>query len=251
MKSLLTAIQFLTKIPVPVQLEEDDFTPLKMASTMSLFPLVGIFLGLLLILMDLLTSRLSPLLQNMLLLSLYTLLTGGLHLDGYMDTLDGLLPAVAPERRQEIMKDSNIGAFGAIGLVILLLLKLTLFFELPSEIRQVSILFMPLLSRFSMTAAAYLFKNRRREGLGYLFSQAFDGRRFFVSTLITFSIILFLEPVGLLLLPLMVMTTLCLGRWITGLIQGLTGDSYGFINEVNEVMVLLFISLGWSLFHGS
>lgn len=235
------ALQFLTKIPVNLNLVEEDFSPLNMASTMTLFPLVGFLLGLLLVAFDFIIMQLSPLLKNVLLLSFYTLLTGGLHLDGFMDTLDGLLPALPPERRQDIMKDSTIGSFAAIGLILLFLLKLALFMEVPLGLRPKTLLLMPVFSRFSMTVAAFLFKSRRKEGLGYLFSQAFKGKNFIGSSLITIAIILMVDPLAFFLLFPLLLTTFLLGRWVIHRIDGLTGDSYGFILELNELFFLLFL----------
>lgn len=249
-KRFLTAVQFLTKIPVSMTLEEEDFAPQRMASTMVLFPLVGLLLGSLLIFFDLLVKDLGPLLRNTLLLSFYILLTGGLHLDGLLDSLDGLLPAVEEKRRQEIMKDSNIGAFGAIGLVLSLILNIALLIELPEEVRLYALLSVPVLTRWSMTIAASLFTSRRQEGLAYLFSHSFTRKKSLVSTLLTLSILLIVHPFTLLLLVSLFISTYLLGRWIERRISGLTGDSYGFIHEINQIIALLLIIIGWGLLYG-
>lgn len=245
MKRLLAAVQFLTKIPINV-LQEEDFTPARMAGIFTLFPLVGLLLGVCLLGFDYLTGVVNPFLKNILLLSFYTLLTGGLHLDGYMDTLDGLLPAVSKEKRQEIMKESQIGAFAAIGLFILLFLKLGLFMELTGHSRHLALLLMPVLSRWSLIGAAFVFSSARADGLGYQFSQGIRGKNLFLSTLIALPITLLLGRRGLLLLLLVFTATLLWGRWITARIPGLTGDSYGFINEMNELLLLSLLLLNQS-----
>lgn len=244
-RRFLVALQFLTKIPVNIHLTEEDLSPSNMANTLILFPLVGLMLGLFLVGFDYLIRGLqfNPLLQNSLLFSFYILLTGGLHLDGYMDTVDGLLPAVSPIERQKIMKDSHIGAFAALLLVLLLLVKVGLFMELTGTIRYPALFLLPIFSRWSLVLAATFFKNPKQEGLGHLFSQGMDKKKLFQSTLLLLPLWVILSPQVFLLLPLLLLSTQILGWWITSRIQGLTGDCYGFIHELNEILILLFLIL--------
>ncbi len=120
MKRLLLALGFLTTIPV----NAPSPGPGDLGRAGMWFPLVGVGLGALLFGGQLvLTPFVSPLVAATLLVALWAGLTGGLHLDGLADCADGLLPAVVPERRLEIMRDPHVGAFGAIGLILFLLLK--------------------------------------------------------------------------------------------------------------------------------
>ncbi|HLY32275.1 MAG TPA: adenosylcobinamide-GDP ribazoletransferase, partial [Ktedonobacterales bacterium] len=85
------------------------------------FPLVGALLGAILVLVDwALTPLLSLGVRDALLLALAALMTGMLHLDGFVDCCDGLLGARSVERRLEIMRDSRVGAYGALGAALLL-----------------------------------------------------------------------------------------------------------------------------------
>src|SRR5574341_1897730 len=115
------AWRLLTIIPLPL-IPPDSNRPAGLAA--AYYPLVGLILGLLLAGADWGLSRFLPAgLESALLLALWAGLTGLLHLDGLMDSCDGLLPPRDPARRLEIMRDSRIGAFGAVGVVLLLLLK--------------------------------------------------------------------------------------------------------------------------------
>ena len=116
----LLAVSYLTIVPVPRRrhagLEE-------VGSAASWFPVVGAALGVVLAIVDAVTVRVFPaLLAALLTVTTWKLLTGGLHLDGLADCLDGLGGRNAEERRT-IMSDSRIGAFGAIGLILFLLLE--------------------------------------------------------------------------------------------------------------------------------
>src|SRR5207244_542235 len=99
------------------------------------FPVVGVVLGAALAAGDRGLSWLfPPILAALLTLTAWKLLTGGLHLDGLADCLDGLMGRDR-EHRLSIMRDSRIGVFGAVGLILILLLELTALAGLPAGLR--------------------------------------------------------------------------------------------------------------------
>ena len=117
MKHLRLALSFLTTLPVRAEASG----PAELGRAAAWFPFVGLVLGALLSIAHFLLSQtFAPLLAA----ALWAALTGGLHLDGLADCCDGLLASVAPERRLEIMRDPRTGAFGVIGLVLFLVLKI-------------------------------------------------------------------------------------------------------------------------------
>ncbi|MDO8672795.1 MAG: adenosylcobinamide-GDP ribazoletransferase, partial [Dehalococcoidia bacterium] len=109
--AFLTALTFLTAIPVPRWLDKSKTAPLSggadvFARSVPYFPLVGLILGLILVGLDfLLRLAFPPLVVSALLVVAMLLLTGGLHLEGFIDSCDGLLTAKSPEERLAIMKD--------------------------------------------------------------------------------------------------------------------------------------------------
>src|SRR5262247_3388269 len=133
------------------------------------FPVVGLILGLTLAGVDLVTARLFPgLLGSLLTVTAWKLLTGGLHLDGLADCLDAL-GGRDPEHRLAIMRDSRIGAFGALGLILVLLLEIAALTELPPSVRQASLLVVPVVARATPPLLARLFAPARSEGQGAAF----------------------------------------------------------------------------------
>ncbi|MBI5248615.1 MAG: adenosylcobinamide-GDP ribazoletransferase, partial [Desulfomonile tiedjei] len=88
------------------------------------FPLVGALIGALLVGLHLILSGHLPVfLVAVLTIGLWIFLTGGLHLDGWTDCWDALAASVNPDRRMQILKDSRMGTFGALGLILLLAVK--------------------------------------------------------------------------------------------------------------------------------
>jgi len=114
----LRAFSFLTILPIGRNLPPDEKG---LARSMAFFPLTGFIIGLLLALGFYLLSSLFPRpLALWLTIGLMAILTGGLHLDGFADTIDGLACRGTKERVMEVMRDSRGGAFGVLGLILLI-----------------------------------------------------------------------------------------------------------------------------------
>ncbi len=126
-KAFIFAIQFLTRIPIPVDMEPDERIA---RCSLILFPFVGWLIGGLLCslcALILLAGTFSPLTIAVILVTVETILTGAFHLDGLADTFDAFFStAQTPEKKLAIMKDSRIGVMGAVALVLALLLKIAL-----------------------------------------------------------------------------------------------------------------------------
>ncbi|MGL6293019.1 adenosylcobinamide-GDP ribazoletransferase [Eubacterium aggregans] len=118
MRKLLIAISFFTRIKINVaDVTEDEFY-----QSMIVMPIVGLLIGLWLYLVAWLTGFLHvPAIGGVILILAYLFISGGLHLDGVADTTDGLMSARDRAQVMEIMKDSRLGSFGAIALIILFL----------------------------------------------------------------------------------------------------------------------------------
>ena len=99
-----------------------------------------------------------------LLLCLTVWITGGLHLDGLADTVDGLGGGQDPEARRRIMKDSRVGAFGVLALILILLLKFAFLLAAADRGWRGQIILYPVLSRWGMVYLAYLSDYARPEG---------------------------------------------------------------------------------------
>jgi len=120
--SLRLAVRYLTILPLPGHRHAGVAG---LGAAAAWFPIVGLGIGAILVAVEWLTARFfPPLLGALLTVTAWKLVTGGLHLDGLADCLDGLGGGDA-EHRLAIMRDSSIGALGAIGLILFLLLEIT------------------------------------------------------------------------------------------------------------------------------
>lgn len=244
--SILLALKFLTILPVPVP---GDVPPKAMGRAAAYYPLVGALLGMLLVGSDLLLGLVfSPLLRSALVLALWVALTGALHLDGFLDCCDGLLAPCSPERRLEILRDTHAGSFAVVGAVLLLLVKFAALASLQGTWRLAVLAGAPVLGRWAMTYALVGYPYARQgPGLGGLVKQGAGGRELAVASafalLATLAAWARLGPawlwLGLAALPLTWAFTALVARWIMGRIPGLTGDTYGAINELVEAAALV------------
>src|SRR5205807_2813463 len=174
---LAAAVRFLSVLPLPdppqrIETETETTLPARVVLGSGYFSLVGLLLGLLL---SLLTLLLDPLLPHLVVAAVLVvalvLLTGGLHLDGLMDSCDGLFGGRTPERRLEIMRDSRVGSFGVLGGVCALLLKFAFFASFERHALLVALLVVLTTARWAMLLALSIFSPSRPGGLGVTYPQ--------------------------------------------------------------------------------
>jgi len=252
--SLLAAFQFLTLLPI-----KRNFSAEQIGRSTVYFPLVGLAIGLILVLANYVLGLIMPAaVVNVLLVILLVLLSGGLHLDGTADTMDGIAGHRTPEQRLNIMRDSRIGGFGAISLILVILVEYVAINSLAGNVKPFALALAPALSRWAMVNAISAYPYARPAGLGKAFKEAVNGRQFALATLIAvvLSIVLF-GWYGLAILAgcwiIINLTALYFKRQL----NGLTGDTYGAINEEATISVFLLIiifsqkvglTLMWGLF---
>jgi adenosylcobinamide-GDP ribazoletransferase len=237
--SFLIAWQLLTSIP----LGRRGLTVPHPGRSMVWFPLVGLIIGVVLAGLDLLLTLVLPgLPAAALLLVAWVAITGGLHLDGFIDCCDGLLVAKPPQARLEIMKDSRVGAFGVIGAVCLLLVKFSALATLAPEERLRWLLVVPTLSRWAMVWAAWRYPLARPDGFAAWFREGLGPPHVAVAGLLALAVALILGGlVGLAAFAAVWLFALLFAAWVQRRIPGLTGDVYGALNESAEVLGLLAV----------
>jgi len=241
--AFLTALQFLTRIPVPCR--EMSFE--EVARATGAFPLVGMLIGLMLVGgWWLLRWLFPPLLADALLLAFWIAITGGLHLDGFVDCCDGLLAARPPEARLEILRDTAVGAYGVVGVVAFLLIKFAALASLLMGVRWSALLLAPTLGRWAMVYAIACYPYARPSGMGRPFKEAVGRRELAWATLMALAVALLGHSwVGFLAFCVAWIFLVLFARWVMGRIPGLTGDVYGALCELVEVVVLLtFVAAG-------
>ena len=238
MKSFITALQFLTRIYICTQ---RDLTAEDFGRSTKFFPLVGVILGTIYMLAawGLIAVFGWANLVTTLLIILPVLLTGGLMLDGFMDTVDGVFSGRDRERVLEIMKDSRVGSFGVIALACLLLINWTALRDVKLMLIMTALFVMPIIGRMAMVMAIACFPYARKEGMGKIFADMADKKTLLLAIAVTLA---FVVPWGQAAVAALVVG-LCfawlVGRWLTSQLGGLTGDTYGAIETLTETVVLL------------
>lgn len=183
--------------------------------------------------------------------AMWVMLTGGLHLDGLMDTADGLLSGRPAPQALEIMRDSRVGGMGVLAAILLLIGKWTFVSTLATGGGGgiASLVLIPLWARWGGALAMQLFPYARTRGMasGY-FEAAQRSRWTTVAGASAMAVVGTAFPVifgrlspGLVASPFIVSATvtLFLGHRWTARFGGLTGDLYGAIIELNELLALL------------
>jgi adenosylcobinamide-GDP ribazoletransferase len=242
--SFLAALQLLTNIPLTIKRE---LSPARMGKATTWFPLVGLIIGCILAFTNLvLNIVLPPPVVNALLIVIWVMVTGAMHLDGFADTCDGLAGHKPVEERWRIMHDSRTGAFGVVGIALLLLVKYIALSTLPARSIIPALVVIPVISRWAMVYAIFAFPYARPEGLGKAYKDATRWPQFTIATVITIVIIAALILRGMAVAGLLVMFGVCIFTTLLALyfkhkFAGLTGDTYGAINETAEVMALLLV----------
>lgn len=244
-RSLLGAITFYTCLPIP------SAWSLEFRSIARWAPLVGLLIGGLLGLGDLGLHRLGmPVLTRSALVVVgWVALTGGLHLDGAMDTADGLAVQDG-QRRLEVMADSATGAFGAMAAIALLLLKISALNDLESS-RWLAVMVAAGWGRWGQVVAIACYPYLKPTGKGAFHKQ--EIRPFpdiVLGLLILFGLLglqLFLEPghwaaVGETAIGGCVIAILT-GAWFHQQLGGHTGDTYGAVVEWTEALLLCLLTM--------
>ena len=244
MRLFFVALQFLTRIQI---VRQDSWTAEDFGRSTRFFPLVGLVQGVIYLLVAYL---LLPVLGKSaifasLMLILTIAITGGLHYDGFMDTMDGLLSARSRERMLEIMKDSRVGSYGALAAICLILLQWSLLRDIDEAFIFMAVYTMPLIGRMGMVLVIASFPYARPEGMGKAFAEMADRSTLIVAGVTTISAIITLGQVAMAALVVGLSVAYLFGRYATAKLGGVTGDVYGAAELLTETSVLAtFLAAG-------
>ncbi len=238
---LRLAASFLTILPIGGTLRPSRR---RMARCMGYFPLVGLGIGLLLVLVNLALSTVLPRsVLDCLLLLLLIVISGGLHLDGLADLTDGLAGSRDKDKILLIMKDSRVGSMGVVAVVMVLLLKYLALYQIPLELKNAALLFMPLCGRWVQVILAVFCPYLRPEGgTGSSFVENTGEREFIMATCFTLlGALLLFGMQGVFLFFLVGLVGMLLIRYFLARLGGVTGDILGASSEIVEVATLVLI----------
>lgn len=240
MKTMLPAakiaIAFLTILParLPAELPPDG-----LKRSAGFFSLVGWLIGGFLAGCAWICVRagLPPMVNAVLLVILGAWLTRGLHLDGLADLLDGLGGGQTPERRLAIMKDSATGAFGVVGLVLLLVLKVACLSSLVAnggELFFFALFAAPVAARWAMATLACGTQYPREIGTGHAFVGKVGSRELALGALLLTPLIWWNWSAGLTVLGAAMLPAIWLRFRASKALGGVTGDVLGASCELGE-----------------
>ena len=234
------ALSFLTTLPA----RQVPYRPDGLGKAALFFPFIGFILGGALALLAWAgDERLPALVLAVILVALWAILTGGLHLDGFADCCDGLLAPAKAQRRITIMHDSRSGAFAVIGLVLILMLKVVLVAELlDQEDWLPGLLLVPVVARWLLLLAGRQ-PLAREEGLAAGFQAGLTTERMLLAIILP---LLLLAWSGLKAWLALVLALLATGLWLRlarKRIGGVSGDVLGAVVESAEVALLLGLLL--------
>lgn len=238
MNNFLLAIRFLTSIPLKA---EDKVEEAQLSQAIIYFPLVGLLLGVILAGLNLMFASFAfnPLLISVILVITLAVLTGALHLDGLADTFDSLCSSRDKETMLKIMRDPHIGTMGVLSLISVVLLKVAFISSWDTNAKNIVLIFMCVLSRYSLILPVYLFTYARKDGKAKGF---FGNLSFGKLLLLTLAVLLFASLIwgwkGLFVFTLVLVFTYFFNRYVNKRIGGVTGDTLGASLELNEVLIL-------------
>jgi adenosylcobinamide-GDP ribazoletransferase len=240
MVSMIAAFQFLTIFPTLIR---RMFTSQEMGRAVGWFPLVGLVLGFALYEVNYSSSLVFPAsVSAALTLFAWVIFTRAFHLDGFMDTCDGLFGGFTVERRLEIMKDSRMGAFGVAGGVLILL---TQFAALSTSTNPfASLILATTLGRWASPLVIYFFPYAREDGLGSEMKRNVRLVEVLLATVVTSLVCWFtFSWMGLALLLGTVLPAFAIALYVMRLLPGLTGDIYGTVTVTVETLILLVFTV--------
>lgn len=244
-KHFLLCFLFLTAIPYPgkIDSEKEDFSKI-----LPCFVPVGLVIGLILFLFSKLffVLGISPLLHSALLLVLWALVTGALHLDGVIDTFDGI-GCQDNDRKLDAMKDSRVGAIGVIGGVFLILLKFAALETIvENELTASLLLIIPFSRLISVYAIVFLKRNEVNSKSTNLICENASKKDFYINLVIFIIFYIFLcicTKVYVYQLLICVLISFLFAEYLNKKFSGFTGDMYGALIEFSEVVFLLSIAI--------
>lgn len=248
------ALQFFTRLPIPAWV---GFEASWLQHASRYFPLVGCVVAAIAAAVYVVAALVLPAPVAAVLSTAGSIyLTGAFHEDGFADTCDGLGGGLTPERVLEIMKDSRIGAYGAIGIVCMLAAKLSALAMLPPRIAVGALFLAHPLSRLAAASLIWKLDYVRGEGKAKPLAQQMTSAEFAIallSALLPVPVLLgsgwiaFDAVLGALLAALL--AALWLGRKLHKRLGGYTGDCLGAVQQVAEVFI--YIAVLATLGHGA
>ena len=246
-ESLLVALSTYSVVPVP----QFNWNEKNMKYAIWFLPVIGVLCGGFLFVWYQLcrTFEISSLLFSVVSVCIPILITGGIHLDGYMDTVDALSSHQSKERKLEILKDSHCGAFSVIYCIVYFFLNSGIFYELYEKncIAVCCLIFV--VSRALSVLCAVNMSNARKSGILHIYTEKANKKTgnviMLLITLLVFIVMVFVSPVSggmTIFFGLLSLFFYC--KMVKKQFGGVTGDTAGFFLQICELACLIGIWIG-------
>lgn len=241
MKLFFATLGFLTRLPVPAT--KEVMPEEKFRQGILFYPLIGLITGFLMALIFfLLDSQDTKMPAAIAAVAVQAVVTGGFHLDGLSDSLDGLFSSRKREQMLEIMRDSRIGAFGVLGLLFDILLKISVFYSLPKGEGILAVLLMPVAGKTITPLLMHSAYARSSNGLGSIYL----SKKYTPAMIAAIALGIIIITAGyrfMAIIPIITAAAVAIlfRRYCQKVLGGMTGDTLGCGTELCEVAFLLAI----------
>jgi adenosylcobinamide-GDP ribazoletransferase len=232
----LSAVQFLTRFPLPSLAYEKDSLP----RAVKFFPVVGALVGCAAALLHhILSAHFSRPVTALIVVSFLVLLTGALHEDGLADAADGLGGGQTRDNMLEIMRDSSIGTYGAIALILSLGARVLLLCAIPLHHMPAYLVAAQVLSRWTVLPLSYFLPAaRQQDGQGARVARLTSTTSLVLGTIFTLCAVGYMLRLRAIAPAIATIILIALSAWLyRSKIGGITGDCFGATNQIAELAV--------------
>lgn len=242
MHPFLIALQFLTRFPITSSCE---WQAENIGKSLLYYPLVGLILGVVLMLLAYVLQNQSPMLVAALILTCWVLMTGGLHLDGLADSADAWAGAHGDKQRAlDIMKDSRAGPMAIVMLVLVLLIKFSALYVLLQLESPELLLLAPMLGRSAVIILFMITPYVREQGLGSDMKKYLPQQHVYAVLALVLLVLFIIAGFSLAMVVIVagLLTLLFLRHLMLKRIDGMTGDTLGASIEICEAVILCVLA---------
>ena len=236
------AQMFLTRLPCPASIE---WSEQELVASTPYFPAVGIMIGAISS-AAWMTGYLGwgPLLAGLFAVATAILTTGAFHEDGLADSADGIGGAFEIQRKLEIMRDSRVGTYGSVALILMITAKvLTLSLLEPASVPG-TIIAAHVAARWTSLPLIYNNTYVREQGTGKPFAATVNRQRLTAATVFTLVCLgVCLREKTLVVVPVILATVLASQWYLRRKLGGITGDTLGAVNSLTELTVYLALTV--------
>jgi adenosylcobinamide-GDP ribazoletransferase len=232
MQAFLIGLQFLTQLPI----KTERSTARQMADSYYFYPVIGLLIGAAAVIVRRLLIMIFPLSFSItIVLAFLIWISGGLHEDGLADVADAMGGGWTRDDRLRIMKDSRIGTFGALMLILALLAKYAALTSMNTARLDTSIVIAQMLGRWAFLPMGF-FNGYAHKGLGSEFMKGLNLKAVVVATILSIAGVIALCRIqGLMALMSAAAIAIFASIYFRRRIDGVTGDCFGATFQFVEI----------------